>query len=64
MRPRRTLLKKLLEINPKVGINKICKALREGGNGRGPNWVKAARLAILGIGVTLTEEPMHRAPCP
>jgi len=56
-------LRQLLAANPKLGINKICSALRAGGNGRGPDWVKAARAAILG-GVTITEQPMHHAPFP
>jgi len=57
-------LRKLLADNPKMGINKICAALRAEGNGRGPNWVRAARAAVLGGGVTVTEGPMHHAPCP
>jgi hypothetical protein len=47
-------LRKLLAANPKMGINKLCAALRAVGNGRGPNWVKVARAAVLGSGVTVT----------
>jgi hypothetical protein len=47
-------LSKLLAANPKMGINKICDAMRKEGNGRGPNWVKLARVTLLG-GVTVTE---------
>jgi len=57
-------LRTLLASDPNMGINKICVALRASGSGRGPKWVKAARAEVLGRGVTLTEQPMHHAPCP
>jgi Bifunctional DNA primase/polymerase, N-terminal/AAA domain/Primase C terminal 1 (PriCT-1) len=48
-------LKKLLAVDPKAGINRLRKALKAAGHGRGSNWVTAERNRILDAGVTLTE---------
>jgi len=47
-------IRRLLAVDPKIGINKICAALKKLGIGRGPVWVRAARVTLLGNGVVVT----------
>ena len=48
-------LRKLVAAHPKMGINKLCEAMRAAGHGRGAKWVTVARGKLSGGGVTLSE---------
>jgi hypothetical protein len=52
-------LRKLLLVDPKMGVNRLRDALKAVGHGKGQKWVMAARLALLGGGTTLTEAIPH-----
>jgi hypothetical protein len=47
-------LRKLLAVDPKMGINKLRDALKKAGHRKGAKWVMSAKCTILGTGVTLT----------
>lgn len=53
----REALRQLLVTNPKLGINKICEALRKQGQGKGPNWVRVERAKLLGDGGMAPKDP-------
>ena len=57
-------LRNLVAANPKIGINKLCAALRAGGHGRGQIWVRATRATLLESGVTHSEEAVLHTPYP
>jgi hypothetical protein len=48
-------LKKLLASDPKIGINRLQKALKALGHRKGGDWVTKERARLTGAGVTLTE---------
>jgi hypothetical protein len=52
-------LRKLLAVDPKMGVNKLPAALAAAGHGKGQKWVMATRLALLSGGTTLTEAIPH-----
>jgi hypothetical protein len=47
-------LRGLLVADPKMGVNKLCKALGASGHRKGAKWVMATRPSLLGTGVTRT----------